>query len=141
MSNNREKEMQDVVNAGNEALFYLVSAEEKLVSAKKWGIADILGGKIIVSAVKSDKVQQAKRDLAHATTAIQVLSKELLDLEQPYYQTLSVSDGLMAMDLFLDNFLLDIVTQQRINEALKEVQNLIAQVEGILDAMATLPKE
>ena len=140
MSQNSQKDIEEVVNAANEALFYLVSAEEKIISAKKWGIADMLGGKIIISTIKNDKIQQARNDLYHAQNAINILSEELLDLNQPFELTLEVGNGLMALDILFDNFFVDLITHQKLKQAQQEVENLIAQVEAILDAISAMPE-
>ena len=59
MSEGLRKEIDEAVNAANDALYNLGNAESVLKSAKGWGIADILGGRMIVTAIKRGKMNDA----------------------------------------------------------------------------------
>jgi hypothetical protein len=63
-----------------------------------------------------------------------------LDFNLNQYFTLDVGldDLLSAADYIFDNFFTDMMSQSRINTARRQVQDAIAQVEGILDALAGL---
>ena len=62
-SRNIDLEINEAVNAANDALYYLSDAEEMLKSARNWGIADLLGGQMIISAVKNGKMHSAELEL------------------------------------------------------------------------------
>ena len=83
MSNkNLYKEIDEAVNAANDALYYLGNAEEILKSARNWGIADLLGGQMIISAIKNGKTHQAEIQfskralLTQLRTAVSVITRQ-----------------------------------------------------------------
>ena len=76
-----EKEVAEAVNAANDALYYLTNADEMLSKARNWGIADIMGGGIIITAIKRQRMQEASREIDKAKRSLSVLKKELGDLD------------------------------------------------------------
>jgi hypothetical protein len=138
---NLYKEIDEAVNAANDALYHLGNAEEVLKSARNWGIADLLGGQMIISAVKSGKMQQAEVEMEAAGKSLRKLNRELGDVGE--FRTIGgdFTTLLGTIDIFLDNPISDLMTQSRINQSLKEVQHAIAQVEGVLDALDEIAAE
>ena len=133
-----EKEVAEAVNAANDALYYLSNADEMLSKARNWGIADIMGGGIIITAIKRQRMQEASREIDKAKRSLSVLKKELGDLDDYLDLDVSIDDFLSVADYIFDGFLTDIMSQSRINTARNQVQDAIAQVEGILDALSDL---
>ena len=133
-----EKEVAEAVNAANDALYYLTNADEMLSKARNWGIADIMGGGIIITAIKRQRMQEASREIDKAKRSLSVLKKELGDLDDYLDLDVSIDDFLSVADYIFDGFLTDIMSQSRINTARNQVQDAIAQVEGILDALSDL---
>ena len=138
---NLAKEINEAVNAANDALYYLGNAEEKLKSAQRWGIADILGGQMIISAVKHSKIQDAEEEVDYACKALEKLNKELGDVGEFYEIDNNIGGLLSAIDVFMDNPITDLITQSRINDTLDKVKQAIAQVEGVLDALEDITAE
>lgn len=142
MSNkNLYKEIDEAVNAANDALYYLGNAEEILKSARNWGIADLLGGQMIISAIKNGKTHQAEMQMEEAAKALKKLNRELGDLGDFYQINGDFGTMLGTLDIFLDNPITDLMTQSRINQSLREVRQVIAQVEGVLDALDEIAAE
>lgn len=132
---NLYKEIDEAVNAANDALYHLGNAEEILKSARNWGIADILGGQMIISAVKTGKMQKAEIEMEAAGKSLRKLNRELGDVGEFYSIGSDFTTLLGTIDIFLDNPISDLMTQSRIGQSLKEVRHAIAQVEGVLDAL------
>ena len=53
----RKKEIDEAIEAGRKALQALDEAVEKLGSAKRWGIWDIVGGGLVSSLVKHSRIE------------------------------------------------------------------------------------
>ncbi|MBQ9824197.1 MAG: hypothetical protein IJM63_06835, partial [Solobacterium sp.] len=138
MSIDYEKEVAEAVNAANDALYYLSNAEEVLNKARNWGIADIMGGGMIITAVKRQRMREAQNELRKAKNAMSRLNRELLDLDGWASMDIQVDDFLEIADYVFDNFWTDMMSQSRINNARNQVANAIEQVEGILDALSEL---
>ncbi len=133
---NDNKEVLEAVNAANDALYHLANAEEILRSAKRWGIADILGGGMIITGIKHAKADNASTELRLADQAIEKLERELRDLQGMVHINTEIHSGLLTMgDFLFDNLWTDIMSQNRMNQAYREVQDAIAQIEGILDTL------
>ena len=141
MSINYEKELAEAVNAANDALYHLTNAEEVLNKARNWGIADIMGGGLIITAVKRQRMKEANIELRKAKQAMNQLNKELLDLDGWASLDVQMDDFLEVADYLFDNFWTDMMSQSRINNARNQVRNAIEQVEGILDALSDLQAE
>lgn len=56
-SKEMRQEIEEAMEAGEAALENLKIAREKLENAAKWGMFDILGGGMVVSAVKNSKIK------------------------------------------------------------------------------------
>ena len=135
------KEIDEAVNAANDALYHLGEADEILNSAKNWGIADILAGKFFTTAMKRSKMNEAASEIRMAQAALDQLAGELRDVNM-YVHFDGALDGFEAVaDYMFDNIFTDLMTQSRINEAKRQVQEAIDQVEGILDALDDISRE
>ncbi|MDO5121730.1 MAG: hypothetical protein Q4D46_06570, partial [Erysipelotrichaceae bacterium] len=124
--------------AGDDAIYYLEGAMEKLNSAGNWGIADILGGGMIISAVKRSRMREAQREMEKAKQAMMRFSREVADVDRSMNTDLDL-DGFMGFaDFFFDSFFIDMMVQSKINDAKRQIQAALEQVEevcDILDAM------
>ncbi len=138
MEKDYETEVAEAVNAANDALYHLYNADEMLSKARNWGIADIMGGGMIITAVKRKKMREASDEMRSAHQSLKILNRELLDLNGFYQLDTEIDDFLGVADYVFDNFMTDILSQSRINNARGKVQDLIAQVEGILDALSEI---
>ncbi|MBR3349566.1 MAG: hypothetical protein IKG55_05785 [Solobacterium sp.] len=138
MEKSYETEVAEAVNAANDALYHLYNADEMLGKARNWGIADIMGGGMIITAVKRKHMREASSEIAMAKRALNTLNRELLDLDGYFQVDAGMEDFLSVADYVFDNFMTDMLSQSRINTARSQVQDAIAQVEGILDALSEL---
>ncbi|MBQ1532477.1 MAG: hypothetical protein IIZ57_10070 [Solobacterium sp.] len=133
-----KKEIMEAMAAGDDAIYYLEGAMEKLNSAGNWGIADILGGGMIISAVKRSRMREAQREMEKAKQAMMRFSREVADVDRTMNTDLDL-DGFMGFaDFFFDSFFIDMMVQSKINDAKRQIQAALEQVEevcDILDAM------
>ena len=128
----------EAMAAGDDAIYYLEGAMEKLNSAGNWGIADILGGGMIISAVKRSRMREAQREMEKAIQAMMRFSREVADVDRSMNTDLDL-DGFMGFaDFFFDSFFIERMVQSKINDAKRQIQAALEQVEevcDILDAM------
>ena len=71
----RRQEIDEAIRAGDKALISLRLAQEKLSSAKNWGILDILGGGLITNMVKHSKINDASSYLREAKDSLRVFQR------------------------------------------------------------------
>lgn len=128
----RRQEIQEAVRAGERALGSLRSAQSKLSSARSWGVWDIIGGGLITSMVKHSKINDASSCLEKAKMDLKTFQRELKDV--PDFAGLGIEIGgfLSFADFFLDGFLADCMVQSKINDAKRQVDSAVIQVERLL---------
>ena len=132
---NDQRERNEAIQAGEAALSALRQARTELNSARNWGIYDILGGGLISTMIKHDKMGNAESCLKEAQYRLERFHKELGDIHMNFGSDLSTNDFLSFADWFFDGFIADIMIQDRINRARDEVDRMIYKVEGILSRL------
>lgn len=128
----RRQEIEEAIRAGNKALLSLYSARDRLVSARGWGIWDMLGGGLVASLVKHSKIDEASSYLESARTDLKIFQRELKDI--PDFSDLGIDIGgfLSFADLFLDGIIADYMVQRKIDDAKRQVEEGIRKVESLL---------
>ncbi len=128
----RKKEVNEAIQAGERALRSLRDAEEKLSSARNWGVWDMLGGGLITDLIKHSRMNDASSYLESAKADLRIFQRELKDI--PDYESLNVDIGefLSFADFFFDGLLADYLVQSKINEARNNVHRTIQKVEKLL---------
>ncbi len=135
MAYDERKEVDEAINAANDALFHLDRAAGLLNSSKNWGVLDILGGGLFISLIKRSKMKDASRAISDARNSLYKLNTELSDIRGFDSYDLDF-DGVMAFgDIWADNAIFDLMTQSRINKAASAVNEMIAEIEGLLDGL------
>lgn len=125
-------EIRKAMDAADRALTALYRAQERLGSARSWGIADLLGGGPLFTAMKQHRMREANDDLAAARTALQAFAKELRDVDPADLSNIELGDFLSFADFFFDGALADWLMQSRIKDARAQVDRAIQQVEALL---------
>ena len=125
----RTREIQEAIEAADNALDHLERANRMLSSASGWGLFDTLGGGFISGLIKHSKMNDAEYEIDQAKRALERFSKELRDVDG--YSSVHINGFLTFGDLFCDGFLMDVIVQSQIGKAKKECENAINQVTRI----------
>lgn len=126
------QEIREAIDAGERALISLRAAQDKLNSARNWGIFDMIGGSFFSSLMKRSQIDGASEYMAQAQLDLRRLQKELRDIQVPMDLKIEVSAFLSFADVFFDNLLVDWMVQNKIAEARGQVEDAIFRVESIL---------
>lgn len=126
------QEIREAIDAGERVLISLRAAQDKLNSARNWGIFDMIGGSFFSSLMKRSQIDGASEYMAQAQLDLRRLQKELRDIQVPMDLKIEVSDFLSFADVFFDNLLVDWMVQNKIAEARGQVEDAIFRVESIL---------
>ena len=134
MNNNYDyqKECREAIDAGNRALNSLKNAKACLDSARNWGIFDMLGGGLLSGLMKRSKINDAQNLMNRARQDLQAFSRELGDVHMSGQLDVEINDFIGFADLLWDNFLVDWMMQDRINNARSQVDEVIGRVEQIV---------
>lgn len=133
-----EKERNEALIAGKEALSSLKEARELLSSARNWGIYDTLfKGGFISGLIKHSKMDNAEQCIIKAKDDLSSFNAELHDLDLMGIN-LNTGDLLGFADIFFDGFLSDILMQSRIKDACEQVDFAISKVQTIINQLENL---
>ena len=122
-----EKEIREAIDAADNALYWLHEAQKQLRSAGNWGIVDMVGGGMLSTFIKRDKMQQARVSMENAKAALQSFNKEVRDVNQTMGLGFDM-DFVGFADYFLDGFLVDFFVQGKIADARVQVEEAIGKV-------------
>lgn len=138
----RKKEIDEAIEAGRKALQALDEAAEKLGSAKRWGIWDIVGGGLVSSLVKHSRIDDARELLQQARNELESFSDELDDIQEnlPEFD-LEISDLISTFDIVFDNVFADILVQEKVEETAWEVDKTRTRVKDAVDRLCELRQE
>lgn len=126
------RELKEAIDAGERALSSLYLAQERLDSARSWGIFDMLGGGLFASMIKHSKIDDATSYMEDAKYNLQRFQKELQDVTVPADLRIEIGSFLSFADFFFDGFVADYLVQSKIADARGQVEEAIRMVEGIL---------
>ena len=124
------KELKEAVQAGRSVLSALDQAAEQLESAKNWGTYDMLGGGMIATAAKHDRIDKARSAIHTAQNRLRRFQDELKDVQRDVRISIDISGMLTFADYFFDGFITDWVVQGRIKDAVAQVGIRRRQISG-----------
>ena len=125
-------EIKEAIYAGEQALYSLDEAKQKLSSARNWGLLDLLGGNFLSGMMKHSQMNEAEECLRRARDAMQVFRRELKDVNLPADIHIETSDFLSFADFFFDGFLADYLVQSRISKTRSQINDAIIRIGEVL---------
>jgi hypothetical protein len=129
---NLEVELEEALRAGARALRSLGAVARSLDSARSWGTWDMLGGGLIATYMKHEKMGKAQSGMVAARNALQAFDHELQDVDRMVDRDIEL-DGLTSFaDYFFDGLLIDWVVQSKINKGRKAVAHACTDIRSIL---------
>lgn len=132
----RLKELKEARSAADISIAKIDGGLSQLESASSWGILDILGGSLISSLVKRNKIGEANRSLDEISSSLKTLNKELSDVDRSLPDAIPDRLSDQVFDLVFDNIFTDFRVQGEIKEnlvALKELRHAIIEISERLD--------
>lgn len=124
-----DKELKEAVNAGEALIEVLEEAKKEFESAKSWGTLDMFGGGVMSSMIKRGHIENANRVLNEVQYLVKSFKKELNDVNVSLDMKYVSGDFSDMTDIFFDNFFSDIMVQDKINNALNNVNRTLRVVE------------
>jgi DNA repair exonuclease SbcCD ATPase subunit len=111
-----------------------------LRSAANWGTWDLLGGGLLASAVKRERVDEALAALGQVTSALATVRQELADIPEHIALPagIEIGSGAWTFDVWFDNIFSDLNMQGRINDATAQAETLAGRLAGLHGELATM---
>lgn len=117
-------EISEALREANNCLMISEETLKSLRSAKKWGIYDIVGGGMISSAIKHNRIDDAKTYMERLSYSVDRLNKELGDVDTSIFnEGLNISGFSYTFDIFFDNIFSDFSVQGEINDSLYKIED------------------
>lgn len=125
-------EIREAIVAGERALNSLYAAQNKLKSARGWGIFDMMGGGLLSDLMKHSRMNDASGYMEEARRDLEVFKRELADVSTSYNLRMDVDGFLTFADFFFDGLIADYLVQTKISQARGQVEEAIVKVSQIL---------
>jgi hypothetical protein len=120
------REIDEAIRAAHAAVQALWVATERLGSGGSWSTYDTwLGGGMIGSMVKHDRLDQAQQAASYAESRLAVLRSDLADVGvgAEVAPDLSLDRTMRFVDIWFDNIVTDLAVGQRISKAKETVSS------------------
>lgn len=132
---NNKKEIREAIAAGEKALNSLYAAQDKLKSARGWGMIDLFGGGLFTDMVKHSKMNDTSRCMEDAKCHLKAFQRELKDVNLSLDLRMEVGGFLSFADFFFDGLVADYLVQSKIASAREQVEDAIMMVKNVLTAL------
>lgn len=136
----REKELNEAILAGYDALSDIRAIEESLSSAEGWGTWDVFGGGLISDMAKYSHLDEAQRQINTLQRSLSRFRTELADVDIRVDIQIEVDSFLRFADYFFDNIFTDWAvldrirnTQSQVQQAGGSVRTLVSRLERSLE--------
>lgn len=126
-------EISEALREANNCLMISEETLKSLRSAKSWGIYDIVGGGMISSAIKHNRIDDAKTYMERLSYSVDRLNKELGDVDTSIFnEGLNISGFSYTFDIFFDNIFSDFSVQGEINDSLYKIEDFRNKVLNLI---------
>lgn len=148
----QQKELEEALSAGENAKRLLGQVQDDLDSARSWGTWDMLGGGLIATIAKHDRLDSAQSSIRAAQRALSDFRTELADVSQLQVPSIQIGEFATFADYFFDGIFSDWYVQSSIKKAQEGVsevhmkltaalRDLEAASQDLNDQQASLKRE
>ena len=131
----REKELNEAIRAGYDALSDIGTTEESLSSAEGWGTWDVFGGGLISDMAKYSHLDEAQRQINTLQRSLSRFRTELADVDIRMDIQIEVDSFLRFADYFFDNIFTDWAVLDRIRNTQSQIQQVDGSVRTIVSRL------
>jgi len=126
-------EIDEAFDAGQIVLRKLEQSKKAFDSAANWGIFDMVGGGILATMAKHNKINAGKKILNNVSQALKDYNRELKDVDSSKFidMEIDLSEFLTFADYFFDGIFADFTVQSRINNVKSKIFQGINEIERI----------
>lgn len=125
-------EINEAIEAGQDAQMRLRRIQEALRSAKGWGIYDLLGGGLISGMMKRIRMEKAQQQIDELRGSLERFNSELKDVQVQCSASAELSEWLNITDLVFDDPLSDWLSLSKIKDAKAEIDRTAEEVTALL---------
>jgi hypothetical protein len=118
------KEIAEAVSASDAAIAALAAVAASLRSAGNWGTFDLVGGGMIATWAKHERIDEARAEAAAAQRALDRLSREIADVRgaASTHLVVEIAGFTKFADYFFDGLIADWCVQSKIDASRRNVE-------------------
>lgn len=128
-------EIDETIRYGEKALDAIEKAIKKLDTAEGWGIADMLGGGLITTAIKHNNIDDAREYAEQAQRMLGKFKKEMSDITMMTGTEISIATFETFADYFFEGLIFDWVIQSEIGKTLDTIKNAKNQLDKAMSKL------
>jgi len=128
----QKRETYEAIESAKQYQEVLLLLIGQLESSSKWGTWDLMGGGMLASYVKQQRLSDARQTVSSLRYYGQKLEKELADIKQTYSLEVNMSSMEHFVDIFFDNLWVDWMIQQRISQSLGSARLIRSQLHQLI---------
>ena len=113
----QQKELREAISAGENAKRLLGQVQDDLDSARNWGTWDMLGGGLVATMAKHDRLDSAQSSIRAAQRALSDFRTELADVGRMEVPSIQIGEFATFADYFFDDIFSDWYVQSSIKKA------------------------
>ena len=132
------KELSEALHAGGDALSSLEGVLDSLESAKTWGTWDMFGGGFLSTAVKHNRIDQARDGIHDVQAKLNSFKRELADVREQIELKIDIGEFETFADFFFDGLIVDWVVQSKIVESLDRSRNAKEVLVRVIEELENL---
>lgn len=131
----QEKELREAISAGENARWRLEAVQNDLDSAASWGTWDMLGGGMLATLAKHDRLDSAQTNIRAAQRALSDFRTELADVGPMEVPDVEIGSFATFADFFFDDIFSDWYVQTGIRTAQDGISNAYRELCAALDRL------
>ena len=131
----QEKELREAISAGEYARRLLEAVQTDLDSAASWGTWDMLGGGMMATLAKHDRLDSARTNISAAQRALVAFRTELADVGPMEVPDVEIGSFATFADFFFDDIFSDWYVQTGIRTAQDGISDVRWKVNAALDRL------
>lgn len=116
------RELEEALRAGKEVSAGLKRVREFLESAHGWGVWDMVGGGLISTAIKHDRINQAREAVFAVQAQMSQFKRELADVSKSPGLEVELTAFESFADYFFDGLIIDWIVQSKITNSLEQTR-------------------
>lgn len=117
------------------------TAHENLDSADSWSTWDLFGGGVLADMAKHGKIDEAQALIEELQVQLRKFKTELTDVRIEADIKIDISEMLKFADYFFDGFFADYEVKHRIEDAIGQVEDTQAKIDGLLKQLNWMEAE
>lgn len=129
------REVGEALSAGRRAEVCLSRVLDSLDSARDWGVWDMVGGGLLSTAMKHERLDDAQDGLRQVQRALSDFRTQLADVGDIQVPDISIGSFATFADYFFDNLFVDLHIQSSIQDAQEGVSKVRYQVHSALHTL------